>query len=615
MKNKKNILSVMVAALMLMMSACSPDDYSLGSTLTKADLKFSITQDPSDPNTVILESLTPNAIPCWKTPNGRSTKSTEKVQLAFPGEYEFIYSVMVNGGYVEADPFVLNLTTTNLNYVDHEYYTNLSGGVGKSKRWIVDNGKYGVASGAMAYGDPSAADNVAMGMNKYATNWAPEGNANGSSDADMHYGRVMEFSLQGGPVMKVYESDGSVMQTGTYGLDLTGAKLSTTDAFILRPDNYIANAANWNKDLQVVELTENRLCIAVMRTNSEGSWWYFWNYVSEEYAKSYVPADLPDPDFTFEMDQATALCPGYSQRWVPSKVTPFNWASLDGALMNSAWTEPSKYDSWTGFNEAAVANYAKVSLTFRSNGSFSFTDNDGVEQSGTYSLDAKKNMITFNGAAPKYTICGWVGAETTADHQWKILNIQMKYGKAYALRVGKRDPNKSEYMCFDLVVDESGFDQTAKQALTGDGTQMWKLDTNSPFDWGSLSGIRLNGFNAIGDYPGWTGYTADAIANFDKCRIVFSSDGTASFTNDAGEKQSGTFTLDATGDHVTFHNMDVNFTIAGWVSCATDKGRWNIFSTEYTNGKLEAIWFGNLSYNADGSKKEYMVYKFIKTKK
>lgn len=612
MKKINKTIVYLIIGLLPLLSACSPDDSALGSTLSKADLKYSITQDPTDPNTIILESLTPNAIPSWTTPVGRSTKVKDKVQIAFPGEYSFVYSVMVSGGYVQADTFKLNLTTTNLNYVDNEYYKLLTGGVGKSKRWVVDNGSYGLAAGAMAYGDPTSAKNASMALNHYDTNWSPAGNANGSTDADMHYGRVMEFSLDGGPYMKVYESDGSVLHSGTYSLDINAVKISTADATILNPDNFAANVANWNKNLQIVELTNNRMSIATMRTNSEGSWWYFWNYVSEEYAKSYVPADQPDPNFTFGIDQAAALCQGYSQKWVLSKQTPFNWANLDASLMNAAWVSNTTYADWTGFNASATANYAKASITFKSNGSVDVVDSDGKPTTGSYSLDSKKNLIAFSGVKPNiYISGGWVYASTTDNNQWKILDIDMKFGKPYGIWMGKRDSPAKQYSCYYFVVDESGFDVTAKKELSSGSTQIWKMDTATPFDWGSLWGMRLNGFSSITDYPSWTGYTAAAIANFDKCRVSFSNDGAASFTNDSGEKVTGTFIVDEQGENITFVGMDVNFTIAGWVACTTSNKQWKIFSTEYTSGKLSAIWFGALA--ADNS--QYMVYKFVKTKK
>ncbi len=612
MKKVNKTIVYLIVGLLPLISACSPDDFGLGSTLSKADLKYSITQDPSDPNTIILESLTPNAIPCWTTPAGRSTKVNDKVQIAFPGEYSFVYSVMVNGGYVQADTFKLNLTTTNLNYVDNEYYKMLTGGVGNSKRWIVDNGSYGLAAGAMAYGDPTSTKNASMAFNNYDTNWAPSGNANGSTDTDMHYGRVMEFSLDGGPYMKVYESDGSLLQSGTYSLDVNTVKISTTDASILSPDNFVANVANWNKNLQIVELTNNRMCVATMRTNSEGSWWYFWNYVSEDYANSYVPADEPDPNFTFDIDQAAALCQGYSQKWVLSKQTPFNWANLDASLMNSSWVDNATYADWTGFNASATTNYAKASITFKSNGSVDVVDSDGKSETGSYSLDSKKNLITFSGVKPNiYISGGWVYASTTDDNQWKILDIDMKFDKPYGIWMGKRDSSQKQYMCYYFVVDESGFDVTAKNELSSGSTQIWKMDTATPFDWGSLWGVRLNGFSSITDYPSWTEYTTDAIANFDKCRVSFSSDGTASFTNDSGEKAAGTFTVDETGENITFVDMDVSFNIVSWINCTTSDKQWKIFSTEYTSDKLSAIWFGALS----SDKSQYMVYKFVKTKK
>ena len=133
-----NICFSVLAVMTLLFSACQPEEYELGQMLSKEDLKYSIVQDAEDPNMVILMARNDGYAPFWTTPMGRSTRVNDTVRIPFEGNYDFVYGVVTPGGVVQADTFTLELTTTNLNYVNDPLWTKLTGGVGEEKTWLLD---------------------------------------------------------------------------------------------------------------------------------------------------------------------------------------------------------------------------------------------------------------------------------------------------------------------------------------------------------------------------------------------------------------------------------------------------------------------------------------------
>ena len=92
MKISKYIYSFVGAlTLLLTVTACSPDDYSLGSKdITSDDLAegkgFTIEHDSSNPNIVYLKStLGSNYQVLWDEPQGRGKGSTMTLKIPFAG--------------------------------------------------------------------------------------------------------------------------------------------------------------------------------------------------------------------------------------------------------------------------------------------------------------------------------------------------------------------------------------------------------------------------------------------------------------------------------------------------------------------------------------------------
>ena len=127
MKYLKNLSWLLLFAIAFM-SACKKQDPELGRMLDKSEVKFEVVQDlAADPggNTVILINKTPETVAMWDYGTGKSNRLRDTVKYAFTGDYVIKFSVMTDGGIVEADPVTIKVTKDNLNYVNDPAVHNL----------------------------------------------------------------------------------------------------------------------------------------------------------------------------------------------------------------------------------------------------------------------------------------------------------------------------------------------------------------------------------------------------------------------------------------------------------------------------------------------------------
>lgn len=455
MKNIKLLITSFLVLALMLVSSCSPDSYALDSAMDKSDIHFEITQDlVVDPggNTVILKNTTPGVVLNWDYVTGKSSKAEQKVQYAFKGTYTIKISATTGGGLVELDPVTITVSQDNLNYVNDPLWTALSGGVNHKKSWVLDNGKYGLAQGAMSYADPG----TVVEWNKFSPNWEPTGNANSSTDADMHWGRYMTFSLDGGPFMTVHEADGTTIESGAYFLDVNAHTLTTTGATILRPDNYIANASNWNTDIKVLTLTDNQLRIAIKRTNSEGPWWYIWNFVSKEHAETYVPP-VTVPVFdegynpTFAPGELLTMLTGGAgagRVWkLDAAGNPVDWVGK-----GIGWTVDASSSSDWGWNPgwATVAGNSWIRFD-QWGGKLNYTrSQNGVVTTGLFTINAATNEINLGTETLIQNADSWMSPTVN------VIKVVKAYNKDY-LQKGiwlgtSYDTTKDEWFVFHYII-------------------------------------------------------------------------------------------------------------------------------------------------------------------
>lgn len=640
MKTNFRILYTLLGLLMLI-SSCAPEDLNLGTSISKSDLKFSIVPDATDPNMIVLTSLTPNASPQWITPYGRSTDMKDTVKIAFPGEYKFVYGVLSGTGLVQADTVIVNITTTNLSYVNDPLWTALCGGAGESKVWVPDTGSYGFAAGFMSYADPS----VTQEYDNFVINWDPGNSSIGVTDTDL--AGTMTFDLNGGPhltVSKPNEPDAAT--SGTYYLDADAHTLTTTDVTILRIASKISEVSNWTTGLKILTLNENQLRIAVMRTDpNQGSWWEVYNYVAKDYADSYQAVE-PEPTLPTGWKDAVSETTSTAIKWILSPDTPFNWANLDGSLMNTSWTSADKYDSWTGYDASQAVNFENFSLTLNSsNNSAIYVDPSGNSTTGSYTLD-DKGVYTFSGFTPNFVICGgWVTLSTTAENQWRITKLETDAtGAITGMWVGTRSTSKAEYMVYHLIPQTTGsIDQSAAWVTAFVG-KTFKPDVNWFVDW--LNFDQSGGWTSSStfgtDYTsnGWV-WTAATAAIAESTRLTFEQVGDqikATLTQDlynsdgtlatSGYSISGKATFNPDIPSITFDFPLVDYTGSpgSWLTRNDPKGiYWTkllgtnewiyvshgdaTLSTIDTNG----FWLGTVSQatGAGDSADQILAYHFV----
>lgn len=566
----------------MLFTACQPDEYELGDLLKKEELKYSITQDASDPNAIVLQAQNPGHQPFWITPMGRSTLAQDTVRIPFEGEYSFVYGVISAGGVVQADTFKLNLTTTNLNYVNDPLWTLLSGGVGKEKTWIWDNGSYGLAPGPLSYADPS----VDQEFQNYSANWDPGNMPPGSTDENMGWNSTMTFSLKNGAFFSAvkYNEGGTEenpkLESGTYFLNVNSKTLDIVDANLLRPDNYIENASNWNTAIKVLELTENQLRVAIMRTNDEGPWYYILSYVSKDYADNYDPGDVPDPEPQLPADWKEEVSQVVSTTitWKLSTKNPLDWAYLDGSRMNG-WNAPEDYPDWLGTPDPSV--YEGFSLVMNSaDGTVVYTAPDGTQEEGSFTLD-DKGIYTFEGIAPSFSVIDWASFGLTAENQLRILSIEKDVlGNLSGMWVGAKDPVKPEYFAYHLVPSMGGSSDAVDPAeaiekiLT---SKTWKLDSERSYDeavsWSDTD--RLQGPVIFSDMASWAWnplpgeqYGAGEVG-VDYGNMVFNADGTVVVT-----QRVRTYTYEEEGETVNREGLPEEGDVLASEEVETLNGTW-----------------------------------------
>lgn len=266
-----SILSLMA----IVFFACTPDEYQLKAPSDKSALKFTVTRDATNPNKFILKSLTPNAQPFWTTPVGTSVKLNDTIVVPFPGNDTISYSVETPGGIVTADPYAFEVKTIDEAYVSGQMWTDLTGGLGKSKTWVLDIDANAVSkgfAGPFYFGgtgwewDPAFKD----------IPWA------GVSAGD--YG-TMTFDLIGNANFK---SDNKMFPdlsgSGKFMLFPNTKQLITYGAQVLHDKAQGKNVLNWNAKMTIKTLDADHMQLIAL--TGSGSW-LIYNYISKAYYDSH----------------------------------------------------------------------------------------------------------------------------------------------------------------------------------------------------------------------------------------------------------------------------------------------------------------------------------------
>ena len=268
---KNNIIIVAILGIALLYSSCRPDKYELGALANKANLKFTIAPSSTNPNNIVLTSLTPNVTPFWIHPYGQSIRLKDTINVPFPGAYKFVYGIESAGGLVQADTTTVIIAGLDQNAVSTPMWVALTGGYGQSKTWVLDLDSAGVSKyfdGPFFFGgtgwewDPKFSD----------IGWA------GVSAGD--YG-TMTFDLIGDAHFK---SDNKMFPeysgTGKFMIYTATNELSTVGGQVLHDKAQGGQVANWYAKMQIKTLTDNTMQLIAKKDANN---WLIYNYITKEY--------------------------------------------------------------------------------------------------------------------------------------------------------------------------------------------------------------------------------------------------------------------------------------------------------------------------------------------
>jgi len=462
MKNKFKILYTFIGLTMLF-TACTPSMNELGTLMDKSELKFSVTPDTKDPNMIVLKSLTPGVTPQWITPLGRSTRIQDTVKIAFPGTYKFVYGVESAGGLVQADTLTMNITTTNLSYVNDPLWTMICGGVGKEKTWILDINAAGVSkyftSPKYFIGKDDTWESYILragGMQDVDIKaklgivdtwmWAPTWKDNTWIMPAADYG-TMTFDLKNNAAHATINHltiSGLGTQNGTFLLDAAKHTLTLNNAVVIHNSGSEADAKGGWSNMKVLTLSEDYLQVNIPGAGS-------YNFISKDYADKWVPATVTNAEpvkTTFAQADlvGTWKYNTVSESWIGWEV---QGSKKGGALTNNWPTREAMVTTLSGWGSTtAAATFAAADANlyiFNADGTCKL---NGVNNTYTVS----KGIITF-GTALTGTEWNLVFINLTGKNV-SVLNVTSMNSKPYTssgIWLGQRNGTKEEDAAVQLV--------------------------------------------------------------------------------------------------------------------------------------------------------------------
>ena len=514
MKINKIIYSFMATAALLL-TACSPDDHNLSKPdFESGDLvhgsAFSVTVDAD--NTVTLKSLLDNSYNCyWIQPNGRSQGNEVKFQLPFAGSYEVTFGVDTRGGIVYGSPYRFQITTNNMSLLEDPLYAYLTGGVGKSKKWVPCDKDYGVGqcTAPVMYCNPDdvlndGSNSTDIGINHMKPNWDPGYQSWLIPADDPYMDSYMVFSLDDVNGCSITEYRGEAgskgastgtTTTGKWTLNVSDKNhptLSFSDAFSMHNTGFDAVCDNYTTDIIITELTPYMLQLATMRTNSEGAWWIIWNFIAADVQEGTV--QIPSDEVNY-LDPAKPVLPEISELETKLFTTDINGVEFQGAEMTYQVSTDAAYDWlwWNGgsaawesvingdygknwapkFDEEAVA---ESELTLTKKGAYSYG-----EIIGTYTITDSK--IIFDNEISFFTVTGDERTIEVKGKEWQVFKCDP--GSELVLGVADgtdTEGNTNSYLVVNFTYKAVGGGQEGPTVVPFDASKLWLgLEQNKYF--------------------------------------------------------------------------------------------------------------------------------------
>lgn len=408
MKNFISVSSFSTLLFLLVIVSCKKADYSLGELPSASEIDYEVIQDFGvDPggNTVILKYNSMNSSPVWDYETGKSNRAIDTVRYAFAGTYTISLTAITQGGTLELEPVVIEVTEDNLNYVNDPLWTALSGGVGNSKVWLLDLDQNGVSkyfNGPLYFsGKDLGWEYACLGDEALCWWWEADWPGNTWIGDAGDYG-TMTFSLDGGPFVTVDHKFTTArgVEMGTYFLDADAKTLTMVDAAPLQNSWADNDVDNWT-NFRLISLNEDALQIGAFHASKDEL--VIFNFISKSYSDNWVPDDTePEVDEgfdpTFEPGELLEMLtggPSSGRVWkLDADGNPVDWLAS-----GIGWTaDPNSSWDW-GWNQGWIDIASNSWIRFdRFGGTLNYTLNqNGVETTSTFTIDEETNEIILDG--------------------------------------------------------------------------------------------------------------------------------------------------------------------------------------------------------------------------
>lgn len=420
----------------LMFASCTPDEYDLGGVKYTPDQlvqgsNFFVTPDAKDPNTIHLTTNLTGVIPLWDTPVGRAQGATNDIQLPFAGEYTVKFGLVTSAGIVYGEPYTFSVTTNNFKMLEDDMWTYLTGGVGKTKKWVPCDKNYGVGkcTGPVMYCNPEDVKNdksniTDLAFEAFAPNWDPGFESWLIPEDDPYMSSYMTFGLyeDKGCTVEEFRGDanGGVSMNGKFTFNITDKAhpvISFTDSYALHSIAFDANCTNNTNEIKILELTPYMLQLALFRDNdpAEGPWWIIWNFVSEDVKNGTVqipkeetplePSLVDASEVTinnidtllFKMVTDDAIYQSSAVTYLINQDAPYDWMWWNGGSSkweNNNFAKNGYKKPWAPVVTSSIDEFA-LKLEKAADGTYKFEE-ESTGNTGTFTIEG--NKLTFSSA-------------------------------------------------------------------------------------------------------------------------------------------------------------------------------------------------------------------------
>lgn len=412
----KYFLYSILASVVMLMTACSPDKDGLGgidvtSEQLAAGKGFSIDVN-QETNQVTFKSLMPSSYSVyWEygpmpadgadaSISGTSTNSTYSLGIAFDGQYYVRMGVQTRGGIVFSERAPFTIDKMNVALLSDPLWTSLTGGVGSSKTWVLDID----ASGTSIYfGGPKWFYTTGANWNNFhdakGANYVDSKSWDASTaiepSTDWYWGAdwagnqwicgaadygTMTFDLDGGANVEVNGTKGA------FNMDVDNHTITFTGVLPLAIDQNAVASQCPSGTYKVIYLSDNAMQILFDGPNETP---FSLNYVSKEYKDNYVPP--VDNTIVLPVDWKNVLLP-FNQKVQTFKFdedAPYSYFSLNGTEIKSGF---AIYDAHPDLGDAEIQIDQNM-------GVISFLDPEGNKTISGYSVNDGKEAVDENGNA------------------------------------------------------------------------------------------------------------------------------------------------------------------------------------------------------------------------